>query len=116
MATSKRRSQDVHETANEVSIDGSRRTQGLETRATTILAELPRHAPLYDKSTARHSTVRTKHTHQVTREVFESKHGRDRANQLKRNRKSTLTIVAEQRHHSLKWEIKSLSDNVNETN
>ena len=29
-------------------------------------------------ATARHSTVRTKHTHQVTREVFESKHGRDR--------------------------------------
>ena len=78
MATSKRRSRDVHETANEVSTDGSRRTQGLETRATTIPAELPRHAPLYDESTARHSTVRTKRTHQVTREVFESKHGRDR--------------------------------------
>ena len=123
MATSKRRSRDVHETANEVSTDGSRRTQGLETRATTIPAELPRHASLYDESTARHSTVRTKHTHQVTREVFESKHGRDRQKrstklmpQLKRNRKSTLTIVAEQRHQSLKWEIKSLSDNVNETN
>ena len=77
MATSKRRSRDVHETANEVSTDGSRRTQGLETRATTIPDKLPRHALLYDKSTARHSTVRTKHTHQVTREVFESKHGRD---------------------------------------
>ena len=66
MATSKRRSRDVHETANEVSTDGSRRTQVLETRTTTIPAELPRHAPLYDKSTARHSTVRTKHPHQVT--------------------------------------------------
>ena len=78
MATSKRRSRDVHETANEVSTDGSRRTHGLETRATTISDELPRHAQLYNKSTACHSTVRTKHTHQVTREVFESKHGRDR--------------------------------------
>ena len=78
MATSKRRSRDVHETANEVSTDGSRRAQGLETRATTIPAELPRHAPLYDERSARHSTVRTKHTHQATREVFESKHGRDR--------------------------------------
>ena len=58
-----------------------RRTQGLETRATTIPAELPRHAPLHKKSTARHSTVRMKHTHQVTREVFESKHGRDRQDQ-----------------------------------
>ena len=78
MATSKRQSRDVHETANEVSTDGSRQTQGLETRTTTIPAELPHHAPLYDKSTARHSTVRTKHQHQVTREIFESKHGRDR--------------------------------------
>ena len=41
VATSKRRSRDVHETANEVSTDGSRRTQGLETRATTSPAELP---------------------------------------------------------------------------
>ena len=64
MATSKRRNRDVHETANEVSTDGSRRTQGLETRATTIPAELPRHAPLYDESTARHAlfgrNIRTK--------------------------------------------------------
>ena len=78
MATSKRRRRDVHETANELSTDGSRRTQRLETRATAIPAELPRHAPLYDKSTARHSTVRTKHPHQVTREIFERKHGIDR--------------------------------------
>ena len=79
MATSKWRSRDVHETANEVSTDGSRRTQGLETRATTIPLNYRATPHCTTKvATARHSTVRTKHTHQVTREVFESKHGRDR--------------------------------------
>ena len=77
MATSQHRSRDANETVNEVSTDSSHRTKRLENPATTIPAELPSHTTLYNESTAGHSTIRTKHSHKVTREAI-FKHGRAR--------------------------------------